>query len=333
MTTCIDTLEISYPLSHHEISYVSCRLDALTHASDEALRNRFLSTDPVYDNNNVMEYERFYRFMPGITRIKLLKYRKEWAVRQVSYAFKIFLWLKPELLVTGQYTLQLFRCSPANYLALQEAYAAAIYELFPLAFEYAPLDPQLGTYPEAFHPSGAYINQNLSRLPYLGLCQIERLDVTKDILVGDAAQFEPEAVIKGIEGMRDKVETSFIVDNMEYLYRNGRVSKAVYLLMKNSNIHPVIALKHGRMTVAGMFLGDLDKCYAKYVKSLFARHRDVDHSAVFVTHVGLSAKERYKIKETMARYVEFERIYEVHASGAISSNSGPGSVGVLFIKK
>jgi len=144
---------------------------------------------------------------------------------------------------------------------------------------------------------------------------------------------DPEAVIKGIEGMRDKVETSFIVDNMEYLYRNGRVSKAVWLLMKNSNIHPVIALKHGRMTVAGMFLGDLDKCYAKYVKSLFARRRDVDHSAVFVTHVGLSAKERYKIKETMARYVEFENIYEVHASGAISSNSGPGSVGVLFIKK
>ena len=144
---------------------------------------------------------------------------------------------------------------------------------------------------------------------------------------------DPEAVIKGTLGMRDKVETSFIVDNLEYLYRNGRVSKAVYLLMKNSNIHPVIALMHGRMTVAGMFLGDLDKCYAKYVKSLFARHRDVDHSAVFVTHVGLSAKERYKIKETMARYVEFENIYEVHASGAISSNSGPGSVGVLFIKK
>ena len=92
MTTCIDTLEISYPLSHHEISYVSYRLDALTHASDEAPRNRFLSTDPEDDSNNVMEYERFYRFMPGITRIKLLKYRKDWAVRQVSYGFKIFLW-------------------------------------------------------------------------------------------------------------------------------------------------------------------------------------------------------------------------------------------------
>ena len=68
MTTCIDTLEISYPLSH-DISYVSYRLDALTHASDEAPRNRFLSTDPEDDSNNVMEYERFYRFMPGITRI------------------------------------------------------------------------------------------------------------------------------------------------------------------------------------------------------------------------------------------------------------------------
>lgn len=215
MTTCIDTLEISYPLSHHEISYVSYRLDAITHASDETPRNQFLSTDSEYDSKNVIEYERFYRFMPGITRIKLLKYRKEWAVRQVSYAFKIFLWLKPELLVTGQYTLQLFRYSPANYLALQEAYAAAIYELFPLAFEYAPLDPQLGTYPEGFPPSGAYINQNLSRLPYLGLCQIERLDVTKDILVGDAAQFE-ELVRKSYQNNRQlklKKKTYLLADN------------------------------------------------------------------------------------------------------------------------
>lgn len=188
MTTCIDTFEMSYVLTQQEAAYAAFRLDAVTHAEDEEQRSRFLSTAD--EEINVLEYERFYRVVPGITRIKLLKYRKKWVVRQVLYGFKVSFWLKPELLVTGRHNLQLFRCSPVNYFALQEAWAAAIYELFPRAFDFAPIDPQLGTYPDGFPPPGAYVNQNLSRLPYIGLCtKIERLDITKDILVGDAARF------------------------------------------------------------------------------------------------------------------------------------------------
>ena len=189
MTTCIDTIEIVYPLSKVEAGYIACRLDALTHASDAEQRSHFLSTEPDDDESYVLEYDRFYRFVPGITRIKLLKIKEPWIVNRPVYRFKIFIRIKPELLVTGVYSLQLFRCSPANYEALQEAYASAIWRLFPRAFEYEPLDGQLGTYDESPPPSGAYANQNLSRLPYLGLCRIERVDITKDIVVANAARF------------------------------------------------------------------------------------------------------------------------------------------------
>ena len=190
MITCIDTLTIYYPLSQFEASYVSYRLDALIHAADDGSRTRFLSTNPEDDGSNELKYERFYRYVPGITKIRLFKYREKWIIRQDVYRFKIYLWLKPELLITGIYSLQLFRCSPANYYSLQEAYAAAICELFPRAFDYAPLDPQLGTYADEPVPSGAYANQNLTRLGYIGLCRIERLDISADIVVGDAGRFE-----------------------------------------------------------------------------------------------------------------------------------------------
>lgn len=190
MTTCIDTIEIYYPLSQGEAGYVACRLDALTHAPSAGPRDQFLSTEQDNaDNINVMEYDRFYRLIPGITRIKLLKIKEPWIINRAVYRFKIFIRIKPELLVTGVYSLQLFRCSPANYEALQEAYASAIWRLFPLAFDYSPLDGQLDAYTDSSPPSGAYVNQNLSRLPHLGLCRIERLDVTKDIVVADAARF------------------------------------------------------------------------------------------------------------------------------------------------
>ena len=201
MTTCIDTVEIYYPLSQYEARYVSYQLDALTHATDDGPRTRFLSTNPYDEDSNVLVYERFYRFIPGITRIKLVKIRQKWIIKQEIYSFKIFFWLKPELLITGRYSLQLLRCSPANFFALQAAWASAIWRLFPRCFDYAPLDPQLEAYPEGLPPSGAYVNQNLSRLNQLGLCRIERLDVSCDIKVPDAALFE-ELAMKSFQNGR-----------------------------------------------------------------------------------------------------------------------------------
>ena len=218
MSTCIDTIEVYIHLSQHEVSYVASRLDIVTHAASDEPRNQFLSTNQADEEHNVLEYERFYRFVPGITRIKLLKYRMDWAIRRAQYGFKIFCWLKPELLVTGNYSLQLFSCSPENYHALQDVWASVIYELFPRAFEYAPLDPQLETYSDQLPPSGAYINQHLSCLPHLGLCQIERLDITKDIVVEDAARFE-EIVRKSYQNNRllklkqQKKKTYLLADN------------------------------------------------------------------------------------------------------------------------
>ncbi len=190
MTTCIDTLTIYYPLSQFEASYVAYRLDALTHATDDGPRTRFLSTNPEDDGSNELKYERFYRYVPGITQIRLFKFREKWIIRQDVYRFKIFFWLKPELLITGTYSLQLLRCSPANFFALQGAWATAICELLPRVFRFAPLDPQLETYANEPVPPGAYANQNLARLGYIGLCRIERCDISADIVVGDAGRFE-----------------------------------------------------------------------------------------------------------------------------------------------
>lgn len=202
MTTCIDTVQIYYPLSQHEASYVIYRLDAVTHEGNSRPREHFLSTDPDdTESINEMVYDRFYRYVRGITRIKLIKLREKWIINRPVYRFKIFFWLKPELLVTGQYSLQLFRCSPANYLAMQNAYSDAIFRLFDRAFLCDPLDPQLKTYPEGSPPAEAYANQNLSRLPYLGLCRVERIDITRDIVVGDAARFE-ELVRKSFKDSR-----------------------------------------------------------------------------------------------------------------------------------
>jgi hypothetical protein len=163
----------------------------VTHAKDEGLRRRFLSTDPDDPKSiNELVYERFYRFYRGITEIKLLKLREKWIINRPVYHFKIFFRLKPELLVTGEYNLQLFRCSPANYQCLQEAYGCAILFLFPRAIDYAPMDPQLETYLEGYPPSGAYANQNLSRLVHLGLCQVQRVDIATDFLVPDPVRFQ-----------------------------------------------------------------------------------------------------------------------------------------------
>lgn len=61
--------------------------------------------------------------------------------------------------------------------------------------------------------------------------------------------------------------------------------------------------------------------------------RNIDRSILFITYAGMDTKSLQYIQELVRQYCPFERVYLQKASSAIASNCGPGSFGLLFIKK
>ena len=70
-----------------------------------------------------------------------------------------------------------------------------------------------------------------------------------------------------------------------------------------------------------------------YVRKVLKNARNIDRRILFITYAGMDEKSLEYIQELVRQYCPFERVYLQKASSAIASNCGPGSFGLLFMKK
>lgn len=137
-------------------------------------------------------------------------------------------------------------------------------------------------------------------------------------------------IIYRLETMKKHVQTSFIVDNMDYLARAAQVTQKMANFTKVFMIRPVLELKKGKMVVGSVFLGSRQYAWNRYINKVLKTNEKIDKRILFITYVGLSQNELEQIKEDVSRKIEFENIYYQEASPAIAVNCGPGTFGLLF---
>lgn len=131
----------------------------------------------------------------------------------------------------------------------------------------------------------------------------------------------------------DKVEASFLLDRLEYMVKGGRCSSAAALGANLLNLKPCIEVKNGKMSVVKKYRGNYAKCLANYVKDRLADRDDLDKGTLFVTRTPVSDECLEAVKNAVAQYGNFETTYYTEAGCTISCHCGPGTLGVLFVRK
>ena len=132
----------------------------------------------------------------------------------------------------------------------------------------------------------------------------------------------------------DKVQTSFVVDTLEYLAKGGRCSQAALIASKILKIHPYIAESDGQLVVKKKYMGSLQTSLSRYVIDVASEYHNYDRRRAFVTHSPCEGRER--VEEVIAKVKElfdFEEVIETEAGATISTHCGKNTIGVLFINE
>ncbi len=129
------------------------------------------------------------------------------------------------------------------------------------------------------------------------------------------------------------VEASFLLDKLEYMVKGGRCSSAAALGANLLNLKPCIEVKDGKMSVVKKYRGSYAKCLASYVKDRLNGRDDLDKETLFVTRTPVSDDCFNAVKDAVAEYARFDNIYWTEAGCTISCHCGPGTLGVLFVRK
>lgn len=142
-----------------------------------------------------------------------------------------------------------------------------------------------------------------------------------------------EVILSELEKMKPLVSTSFLAKNADYLYKKGLVSLFVKNICSTFNIHPVLAMKNGYLRPRNIYLGNYDDACKNYIRRELKGRKNIDKNCAFITHAGCTVKMLRDITDEVNKYCQFRKLKVTNASATISSNCGPGTFGILYIRK
>ena len=143
-----------------------------------------------------------------------------------------------------------------------------------------------------------------------------------------------EEIYKACNEMTSRVEASFIVDKLDYLYKGGRCSALSAFGANLLSLKPCIEVIDGKMKPTKKYRGSFGRVLTSYVADKLKGRDDIDKKRIFVTHTKCD-KEIVDdvinaVKEIMP---DFEEVVETTAGCTITTHCGPNTLGILYVRK
>lgn len=142
-----------------------------------------------------------------------------------------------------------------------------------------------------------------------------------------------DILAEDIRNFTGKVEASFLLDRLDYMAKGGRCSMVTALGANLLNLKPCIEVKDGKMAVVKKYRGNYAKCLANYVKDRLADREDIVRNELFLTHTPVTEECLTAVNNAIDEHGHFQTVYETVAGSTVTCHCGPGTLGILFVRK
>ena len=161
----------------------------------------------------------------------------------------------------------------------------------------------------------------------IGLLVAEAVDMV------EAGCEDPRAVVEHCMALIDKVDCSFIINRLDYLYKGGRCSMVAVLGANMLHLKPCIEVVDGRMIVGRKFRGSYDRCVKQYVEDRLHDPDALSGRRICIVHTGLSGQQIAAIRALVESRGHFDEIWEIRAGSTISCHCGENTFGLIGLRK
>lgn len=143
--------------------------------------------------------------------------------------------------------------------------------------------------------------------------------------------FTAEEIVRKVTALLPKVNTSFVPDRLDYLYKGGRCSRMTMYGANLLKIHPLISMAEGQLVVKKKYKGSMEKCISSYIADLAEEYKSYDKTRCFITHSYADENLIRLAREKVSELFGFDEVLETVAGSVITGHCGRNTLGVLFI--
>ncbi|HOK62756.1 MAG TPA: DegV family protein [Soehngenia sp.] len=157
------------------------------------------------------------------------------------------------------------------------------------------------------------------------------------LIVLEAAKFAKSGkdvgeILDRVELAKKSIDHIFTVDDIEYLYRGGRVSRTSAVLGGMLNIKPILEVKEGKLIPLEKIRGK-NKVFTRMVELMEERSIDKDFTdaTICITH-GDDLEGAIKLKELIEERYNAKNFIINMIGATIGAHSGPGTLALFYPK-
>ena len=140
-------------------------------------------------------------------------------------------------------------------------------------------------------------------------------------------------IAEHLKALIDKVDTSFVLDTLEFMWKGGRCSAVTSLGANLLKLKPALEMKDGKLGVYKKYRGSIDSVYKQYIRERLASKK-IRPNHVFITNSGeISPEIIRQLDGLVEELVPGCEIHHATAGCTVSSHCGPKTLGVLFVNE
>lgn len=133
-----------------------------------------------------------------------------------------------------------------------------------------------------------------------------------------------EETVEQITKFRDEMNTYFVLDNLETLRKNGRLSSVKAAVASTLNIKPVMGGEKGTIIQRGQGIG-MKKALARMVDMIVAELKDASKKRIIISHCNAGGRAE-TVKQLLEGKVSCREILVLDTAGISSMYANDGGI-------
>lgn len=133
-----------------------------------------------------------------------------------------------------------------------------------------------------------------------------------------------ETIVEKIEAFRDEMNTYFVLDNLETLRKNGRLTGVKALVASTLSIKPVMGADKGTIIQRGQCIG-MKKALNKMSDLIVSEVKDSVNKRLMITHCN-APKRAEAVRDMILSKVQFKETIILDTAGISSMYANDGGV-------
>lgn len=143
---------------------------------------------------------------------------------------------------------------------------------------------------------------------------------------------EPSEIASYLAHLADKVEFTFIVDQVTYLHKGGRCSNMAALGANLLKLKPVIAVQDGKLSMVRKYRGTFEKVLPEFFRDQLKDRNDLDVEKTMLVTTDCPSHWITLAEHEIAQYTGYHVPELYYAGCTICSHSGPKALGLAVVR-